>query len=110
LFGQIRAVVLDQPVAQLGSAAGETDRINRSVVLQSEDRSWREVHGQFQTSVQQLLHTTGSLSESDLFVPGRFQAVDSEPLWRCIAGETYEHYHLHRQQIAVWLKTVSGTC
>jgi hypothetical protein len=105
LFDQIRAVLQDQPVLQLPSESeAETNRMNREAVLLSQPLSWSEVRLNFQHSVRNLLQTIQGLSERDLFVPGRFQAVGSEPLWRCIAGETYEHYQLHTEHICAWLQ------
>jgi hypothetical protein len=107
LFSQIRAVLQGQSVPKLTSESeAETSRINREAVLQSRSLSWSEVHSNFQHSVRAVLQTVEALSETDLFVPGRFQAVDSEALWRCIAGETYEHYQLHTQHVDSWLRKI----
>jgi hypothetical protein len=80
--------------------------MNQEAVLQSQPLSWSEVHSNFQQSVQGLLQIVQGLSDNDLFVAGRFQAVNSEPLWRCIGGETYEHYQLHTEHVYAWLQKV----
>jgi hypothetical protein len=103
---QIRAVLRNEAVPRLDiDSQTDTDRINRQAVTASDQQTWSEVHTTFQDAVQQMLGTIEGLSEDDLFVPGRFQALDRAPLWQCIAGETYEHYATHAEHIRAWVQT-----
>jgi hypothetical protein len=63
---------------------------------------------------ERLLLLVSLLPEDDLLAPHRFDRYvvpfwkESQALWKCIAGDSYEHYREHRQSIQAWLDRSSG--
>ncbi len=66
-------------------------------------RPLSEVQADFRATVQRLEEQTRRTEQDDLFTPGRFAWFGGEPLWKNIAGNTFEHYEEHAPVIQVWL-------
>jgi hypothetical protein len=89
--------------SQLVNSEEEMHRFNadtfaakRAVPL---DQIWHDLR----TSYQRLQTVVEALNESDLFEPQRFAWLEGHPLWRMVAGDTFEHYPEHALMIEEWL-------
>ena len=56
-----------------------------------------------------LLGRLENWSEADLFEPERFKWMKGEPFERYLAGDSYEHYVEHAEQIEAWRKQLTMT-
>jgi hypothetical protein len=56
------------------------------------------------------LQVVQALSEEELFDPERTEWTvkprwkEARPLWKCIADDSYKHYHQHIPDIRAWLE------
>jgi hypothetical protein len=61
------------------------------------------VLGDFRSSYLQIVEAVQAMPEEDLIDPRRFAWLDGDSLRQLVAGDTYDHYEEHRQQIEEWL-------
>jgi GrpB-like predicted nucleotidyltransferase (UPF0157 family) len=99
LLRQIQATLLEKPVPQ---HADDVDALNAQAVSHSQQLPWGDVAQEFMHLAQEMISVVIELPEEDLCKPGRYWAIDQEPLWRSIASETCEHYAEHLDQIRAW--------
>ncbi len=85
------------------------DQMNEKFYQEMKDRSFEQVWDDLDSSYYQLLGRLEAWKEKDLFDPLRFKWMRGEPFERYIAGDSYEHYAEHAQQIHEWRKTVNNT-
>ena len=87
--------------------AEDDDTRNEQILLENRDRSLHEVQGDFRDAYQQLLRQVGvlfqTLPEEDLNDPHRFPWLEGHSLLAFIAGNSYDHYGEHAEQIRTWL-------
>ena len=90
----------------------DDDTINEQILLENRDRSLHEVQGDFRDAYQQLLRQVGvlfqTLPEEDLNDPHRFPWLEGRSLLAFIAGNSYDHYGEHAEQIRAWLHASKG--
>jgi hypothetical protein len=92
--------VLDNP---------NVDERNAVIYEQNHSRPLHEIWIDSQQTFDQLIRKVEALDERDLtdtkrtgwFVRPYWK--ESVPLWQCIAGDSYEHYHQHLPAIRSWL-------
>ncbi|HEX6556644.1 MAG TPA: ClbS/DfsB family four-helix bundle protein [Ktedonobacteraceae bacterium] len=86
----------------------DDDTRNEQIFLENRDRSLHEVQGDFRDAHQELLRQLGvlfqTLPEEDLNDPRRFPWLEGHSLLAFIAGNTYDHYAEHAEQIRAWLQ------
>ncbi len=84
----------------------------RNALIYEENRS-RPLSGilaEAQRVHEQLYRLVKTLPEEDLLDPYRFERYvvpfwgKSQPLWECIAGDSYEHYAEHTANLNAWLQ------
>ena len=78
------------------------DTLNAEAVTRSRHRPWKDVWHEFGSLAQEMARVVQDLPEEDLCAAGRYWAIDQEPLWRSIAGETCEHYAEHLDHVRAW--------
>ena len=82
----------------------DTDDANAWIYDQNEHRPLAEVQAEEQATYQELLATLESVSDSDLFTPGRFPWLDSGlALWETLPSNSYGHYEEHIPPLQAWL-------
>jgi hypothetical protein len=92
----------EEPSISGPNSVEEMDALNAQFYLENKSRSLTEVLTDLRTTHQQILDIIQAMPEEELFKPGRFAWAEGEPLWRVIAGDTYEHYQEHQKQIQEW--------
>ncbi len=85
----------------------QNDARNAEAVARNGDRSMAEVMAQYYHTVDTLIETIRAFPDADLFEPDRFPWRNGRPLWRLVAGESYNHEREHREQIQVLLENRS---
>lgn len=92
------------------------DQRNAEIFKENKDRPLDDVLEESRAVHQQFLDALGTLSEEDLVDPGRFPGMppDWRP-WDVVAGNSYEHYEQHMQDVRTVAQTVrastpSGRC
>lgn len=83
---------------------------NAFIFARNRDRPLEDVLEESRQVFGQLLESVAVLSEDDLndaqrtawFVMPYWK--EKRPLWKCIAGDSYEHYHQHTDSIRRWLE------
>jgi hypothetical protein len=79
----------------------DVDARNALIFAENKDRSVQDVLAESRQVFEQVFKLVELLPEQDLLDPHRFDRYvvpfwkRSEPLWQCIAGDTYEHYRQH---------------
>lgn len=81
----------------------DIDNLNEQFYQQSKSRPLAAVLADFRTTYTQIEEAVQSMSEEDLTGPRRFAWAKGVPLWRYVAGDTYEHYLEHITSIQQWL-------
>ena len=81
----------------------DIDRLNEQFYQQNKSRQLADVLVDFRTTYAQIEEAVQSTSEEDLIDPQRFTWAKGIPLWRYVAGDTYEHYLEHMKLIQEWL-------
>lgn len=81
----------------------EMDRLNEQFYKENKSRPLDDVLTDFRTSYLQILDMVQVLDNEDLTNPHRFAWTKGNPLWYLVAGDTYDHYQEHQQQIGEWL-------
>ncbi len=80
------------------------DQMNEKFYQEMKDRSFEQVWDDFDSSHYQLLNRLKGWQEKDLFDPQKFTWMKGNPFVEYIAGDSYEHYAEHAQQIREWRK------
>lgn len=93
----------EEPAISGPDSDEEMDRLNEQFYEENKSRSLDDVLADFCTTYLQILDMVQTLDNEDLTNPHRFAWTKGNPLWFLIAGDTYEHYLEHLQQIKVWL-------
>ncbi len=81
----------------------EMDALNAQFYQENKHLPLDEVLIDFRITHQQILSIAQAIPEEDLLNPNRFSWTQGKPLWKSIAGDTYEHYQEHIEQIQEWL-------
>lgn len=81
----------------------EMDALNAQFYQENKSRSLDEVLTDFRTTYLQIIDVVQAMHEEDLTNPDRFVWAEGRPLWRLVAGDTYEHYQEHIGQVKEWL-------
>ena len=97
------AVQNEEPAISGPDNVEEMDKLNAQFYQENKSRSLDEVLADFRISYQHIFDIVQAMPEEDLISPHRFAWSKGEPLWQAIAGDTYEHYREHIQQIQEWL-------
>ncbi len=84
------------------------DQLNAQWYREMKDRPFEQVWDDLEMSYDQILRRVGNFSEKDLFNPKRFKWMKGEPFERYIAGDSYEHYAEHAEQIEAWKKQLTS--
>ncbi len=79
------------------------DALNAQFYHENKSLPLDEVLADFRNTYQHILSIVQAMPEEDLLNPHRFSWTQGEPLWKSIAGDTYEHYQEHILQIQQWL-------
>jgi hypothetical protein len=105
LLDRLLAAARDETPTSYGSdSAGEDiDRLNEQFYQQNKSRQLAGVLADFRSIYAQIEEAVQSTSEEDLIDPQRFTWAKGIPLWRYVAGDTYEHYLEHITSIQGWL-------
>ncbi len=82
----------------------QTDARNAEAVARNRDRSVAEVMAEYYHTLDRLIEAVRAFPDADLFAPDRFPWRNGRPLWRLVAGESYNHEREHREQIRVLLE------
>lgn len=83
------------------------DQINAAIFAGNNARELTEVLRSFEHSFQQLMRAVEEVSEERLNQP-RTSDPGGTPIRELVSGNTYEHYHDHREAIRTWLSTQRG--
>ena len=83
----------------------EIDRLNEQFYQEGKARPLAEVLTDFRTTYLQIVEVVQALPWEDLADAHRFAWLNGIPLWRYVAGDTYEHYQEHIESIREFLKT-----
>ncbi|MGZ3611172.1 MAG: ClbS/DfsB family four-helix bundle protein [Ktedonobacteraceae bacterium] len=79
------------------------DALNAEFYRENKSLPLEEVLADFRNTYQHILSIVQVMPAEDLLNPHRFSWSRGEPLWKSIAGDTYEHYQEHILQIQQWL-------
>ena len=83
------------------------DRLNEQWYREMKDRPFEQVWDDLDSSYHQLLGRLEGWKEKDLFDSKRFKWMKGEPFVAYIAGDSYEHYVEHVEQIEAWKKQLA---
>lgn len=90
----------------------DDDTINERIFQENRDRPLHEVQEDFQAAYQQFLGQVQALfqilPEEDLNDPNRFSSLKGHSLLALIAGNSYDHYHEHAEQVRSWIHTTKA--
>lgn len=104
LLAWLQAAVLhEEPTISGPDSVEEMDALNAQFYFENKSRPLDEVLTDFRTTYQQITNIVEAMPQDDLTNPDRFAWAKGEPLWKAIAGDTYEHYQEHIKQIEEWL-------
>jgi len=104
LLKYLEAAVQDEEPAISGPDNLEgVDALNAQFYIENKSLPLDEVLTDFRTTYQHILSIVQAMPEDNLLNPHRFSWSQGEPLWKSIAGDTYEHYQEHILQIQQWL-------
>ncbi len=87
------------------------DERNALVYAENKDRSLQEILVEAAQVHDRLVQLVKAMPEADLIDPHRLERYvipfwgNSQPVWQCIAGDSYEHYAHHTANIRAWLRT-----
>jgi len=91
----------------------DVDQRNALIWAENKDRSLREILDESRSVFDRLLQLVKLLPEADLLDPYRYDRYvipfwsQSQPVWKCIEGDSYEHYREHTSNIRRWLERES---
>jgi hypothetical protein len=80
----------------------EVDELNRRWQTENLSRSLEAVMNDFKGVRSQTVRRVEALSDEDLTNPKRFPWQKGNPLWKWIAGDSFEHEAEHLEQIREW--------
>jgi len=105
LLDRLHAAVRGETPTSYGSdlTDEDIDRQNEQFYQQSKSRPLAGVLADFRSTYAQIEETVQSTSAEDLLDSQRFTWAKGVPLWRYVAGDTYEHYLEHITLIQEWL-------
>ncbi|MFQ5645263.1 MAG: ClbS/DfsB family four-helix bundle protein [Thiogranum sp.] len=109
---RLQSALRGQP-AQLEADQMDLDQCNAWIFKENRNRPLHDVLAESQQVFQQLLATVQALSDEDLTDPRRLEPfldpvwTGGLPLWKCIAADSYEHYHQHTPSIRGWLEKLN---
>ena len=90
----------------------DDDTINERIFQENRTRPLHEVQEDFQVTYQQFLGQVQALfqilTEEDLNDPNRFSSLEGRSLLALVAGNSYDHYHEHAEQVRSWLHTTKA--
>jgi len=87
----------------------DVDYRNAVIFQKNQERPLEDVLLEAKQVFQQLLQWVGQWPEEELIDPQRTEWFvihrwkESRPLWKCIADDSYRHYHQHIPDIRAWL-------
>jgi hypothetical protein len=84
----------------IGRIPGGTDAINAAVAAYHSARPFADMRRELDTVHQDLLRRIEALSDDEMNRP-----MGGEPVWRNIAGETWDHYPEHVAQLEARART-----
>jgi hypothetical protein len=93
--------VLDHP---------DVDRRNAAILRENEGRPLEDILLESRRVFERLLQVVQALSEEELVDAERTAWTvkprwgEARALWRCIADDSYKHYHQHIPDIRAWLE------
>lgn len=93
----------EEPTISGPDSEEEMDRLNEQFYTENKSRSLADVLGDFRSSYLQIVEAVQAMPEEDLIDPQRFSWLNGDSLRQLVAGDTYDHYQEHRQQIEEWL-------
>ncbi len=83
----------------------DVDQRNAIIYKENKDRTIEDILGESHRVFERLFQLVQTLTEEDLMDAHRFERYvipfwqKSEPLWQCIAGDSFEHYREHTPAI-----------
>lgn len=83
------------------------DQLNAQWYREMKDRPFEQVWDDLESSYDQILRRLENFSDKDLFDPKRYKWMKGESFERYIAGDSYEHYVEHAEQIEAWKKQLA---
>ena len=104
LLKYLEAAVRDEepPISGPDNLEG-MDTLNAQFYQENKALPLDDVLSDFRNTYQQILSIVQAMPEEALLNSQRFSWSKGEPLWKSIAGDTYEHYQEHSEQIQQWL-------
>ncbi len=85
----------------------DDDTINGRIFQENRNRPLHEVQEDFHAAYQQFLRQVQALFQilpaEDLSDPNRFSWLEGRSLLALIAGNSYDHYQEHAEQVRSWL-------
>ena len=87
----------------VGDAIAVMDRLNADIFAKNKDKPLKVVLTELRAAHQTLVALVESLSEAGLNDPDRFAWWPGRPIWENVAGNTYERYAEHTEDIRTWL-------
>ncbi|HUY76282.1 MAG TPA: isochorismatase family protein [Ktedonobacterales bacterium] len=104
----LRAALAGRPYTPTDLDALPIDERNARIFAENRQRDLEEALAAEQLAYLRLLESVERLPERDLLDPARGPELlapfwDDAPLWKSLAGETYEHYDEHAPSIRAWL-------
>lgn len=105
LVGRLEAAATGaSPDPALFSQSDEAiDAWNARHFAESKGRPLDDVLTEYRDTFSAVIAGVEALSEADLFAAERFAWTKGTPLERSVAGEIYEHYPEHIEQIERWV-------
>jgi len=105
LLDRLHAAARDETPTSYGSdlTDEDIDRQNEQFYQQSKSRPLAGILADFRSTYAQIEEAVQSTSAEDLLDSQRFTWAKGVPLWRYVAGDTYEHYLEHITLIQEWL-------
>jgi hypothetical protein len=105
MVDRLQAVERKEEPALTDLTDEDIERLNEQFYQESKSRPLAEVLKDFRTTYLQIVEAVQALSWEDLADADRFVWLNGTPLWRYVAGDTYEHYQEHTESIREFLKT-----
>jgi len=93
----------EEPTISGPDSEEEMDRLNEQFYKENKSRPLADVLGDFRSSYLQIVEAVQAMPEEDLIDSHRFAWLNGDSLRQLVAGDTYDHYEEHRQQIEEWL-------